>query len=98
MPTSSWNRPDGSRAGGLDTCCPLSASGSATRQTIALPGDDRRQTLTIGERQGSFPGMIANRTFRVVHVRAGHGVGASATDSPDRVVPYCGTALTVARE
>jgi hypothetical protein len=42
--------------------------------------------------------MIANRTFRVVHVRTSHGVGASETDSPDRVVPYSGTTLTVARE
>ena len=49
--------------------------------------------LTFGERQGSFPWMIANRTFR-----AGHGVGASETDTPDRIVRYSGTARTVTRE
>jgi hypothetical protein len=44
--------------------------------------------------------MIASRTFRVVRVRAGHGVGASETthDSPDRIVSCAGTALTVTRE
>ena len=34
--------------------------------TINLQWDDKRHTLTIGRRQGSYPGMIENRTFTVV--------------------------------
>ena len=33
--------------------------------TIQLTWNDRSKTLTIGQRQGSFPGMIATRTFNV---------------------------------
>jgi alpha-D-xyloside xylohydrolase len=38
--------------------------GAFTR--IPMRWDDRRQTLTIGKRAGSFPGMLARRTFDVV--------------------------------
>jgi len=34
--------------------------------TITFSWDDRRRTLTIGDRQGNFPGMIAKRQFSVV--------------------------------
>ena len=33
--------------------------------TIQLTWNDRSKTLTIGKREGSFPGMIATRTFNV---------------------------------
>src|SRR5207302_831115 len=36
--------------------------------TIAFRWDDTKQTLTIGDRQGQFPGMLTSRTFRVVFV------------------------------
>jgi alpha-D-xyloside xylohydrolase len=34
--------------------------------TIPFHWDDAQQSLTIGDRAGSFPGMLTNRTFRVV--------------------------------
>ena len=34
--------------------------------TIAFTWNDRSRTLTIGERQGSFPGMLQTRQFNVV--------------------------------
>jgi len=34
--------------------------------TIPMAWNDRTQTLTIGDRQGSYPGMIQNRQFTVV--------------------------------
>ena len=34
--------------------------------TIAFTWNDRSRTLTIGERQGSFPGMLQTRQFTVV--------------------------------
>lgn len=36
--------------------------------TIPLVYDDAAKTLTIGERQGEFPGMLKERTFNVVWV------------------------------
>ena len=35
---------------------------------IPMEYDDDSRTLTIGERQGSFPGMLKERTFTVVVV------------------------------
>ena len=36
--------------------------------TIPLHWDDGKQSLTIGERHGQFPGMLQSRTFRVTFV------------------------------
>jgi alpha-D-xyloside xylohydrolase len=66
--------------------------------TIPLHWDDRTQTLTIGERQGQFPGMLENRTFNVVFVRDNHAVGVNPADEADNVVQYSGKQLTVTRE
>jgi len=63
--------------------------------TIPLHWDDAKQTLTIGDRKGQFPGMLQNRTFQVVFVGENHGVGVEATDRPDKTVQYSGAAITV---
>ncbi|HWZ84395.1 MAG TPA: glycoside hydrolase family 31 protein [Terriglobales bacterium] len=63
--------------------------------TIALHWDDAGQTLAIENRHGSFPGMLASRTFNVVFVGDNHGVGIGAVESPDKVVSYSGKAVTV---
>ena len=63
--------------------------------TIPIQWDEAAKTLTIGQRQGSFPGMLANRTFRVVLVGEGHGVGIGGTAQPDRVAQYTGKLLAV---
>jgi alpha-D-xyloside xylohydrolase len=65
--------------------------------TIPLHWDDARQTLTIGERQGSFPGMLETRTFRVVFEGEGHGTGIEPTAKADKVVQYSGKSITVVR-
>ena len=63
--------------------------------TIPIGWNEAAKTLTIGDRQGSFPGMLANRTFRVVFTGENHGVGIGATAQADRVVPYAGRRVTV---
>jgi alpha-D-xyloside xylohydrolase len=63
--------------------------------TIPLHWDDAAHTLTIGERKGQFPGMLQNRTFRVVFVRDNHGVGVNPADDVDKVVQYSGKQITV---
>jgi alpha-D-xyloside xylohydrolase len=63
--------------------------------TIPVEWDDARQTLTIGDRKGDFPGMLQNRTFRVVFVGENHGVGVNPEEKADRVVQYGGKQIIV---
>src|SRR5580692_2184858 len=63
--------------------------------TISFRWDDAKQTLTIGDRQGEYPGMLANRTFRVLFVRENHGVGIAPDDTADKVVEYSGKQIVV---
>jgi alpha-D-xyloside xylohydrolase len=62
---------------------------------IPLAWDEARRTLTIGARQGSFPGMLAERTFQVVLVTKDRPVDFSLAPKVDRIVPYHGDAVTV---
>ncbi len=63
---------------------------------IPLSWDDTAGVLTIGARRGSFPGMLRARTFRVVWVRPGHGVGIDSAPA-DAVVRYDGHEVQVRR-
>ena len=63
--------------------------------TILISWNDKLGTLTIGERRGTFPGMLRKRTFRIVWVSSGKGVGLESTRSADRVVSYTGKAVIV---
>jgi alpha-D-xyloside xylohydrolase len=58
--------------------------------TITFKWDDKKQTLTINDRQGSFPGMLDLRTFRIVIVSPNHGTGVEATDHVEKIVKYNG--------
>ena len=64
--------------------------------TIPFTWNDSSKQLTIGARQGSFPGMLQSRTFRVMFVHPGHGTGAPAGATSDQVVTYNGSVTTVA--
>ena len=68
---------------------------SGVHATIPFIWDDSARTLTIGARTGSFPGMLAQRTFRVVFVRPGHGAGLVDNTPADLVVTYTGAPLTL---
>ena len=63
--------------------------------TIPLHWDERAQTLTIGGRHGEFPGMLRERTFRVVWVAPGHGSGLALTETADAEVHYTGGKMSV---
>ena len=65
--------------------------------TIPLSWDDSTNTLTIGDRTGSFPGMLEKRTFRVVFVGENHGIGGGLTETADKTVEYSGKKITVTR-
>jgi len=64
--------------------------------TIDLRWDDSHSTLILGERKGSFPGMLTTRTFRVVLVHRGHGSGIEDTDKADCEVTYEGNVQQIA--
>ena len=64
--------------------------------TISIHWDDAARTLTLGARQGSYPGMPAGHTFNVVIVSDGHGVGGDATAAPDKIIQYAGTKIEAA--
>ena len=63
--------------------------------TIPFTWNDGAQTLTIGKRSGSFPGMLEKRTFRVVFVAEKHGVGGGLTENADKTVEYTGEKISV---
>ncbi|MGA8578382.1 MAG: DUF5110 domain-containing protein, partial [Bryobacteraceae bacterium] len=64
--------------------------------TIDFSWDDAQRQLRIDARKGSFPGMLKARTFHVVIVRKGHGIGVEVTENPDKVISYQGEQQTVA--
>jgi alpha-D-xyloside xylohydrolase len=63
--------------------------------TILFSWDDATHTLTIGDRTGSFPGMLEKRAFRVVFVTENHGTGGGLTENADRTVRYLGKKISV---
>lgn len=69
------------------------------RTTIHFHWDDRQNALSIGDRSGTFPGMQSKRTFQLVLVKAGHGVGTGPDLRADRSVTYEGhqTRITLSK-
>lgn len=58
--------------------------------TITFSWDDRKKTLTISDRKGTFPGILDNRKFNIVIVNDGKGVGENTVDKADKEVIYTG--------
>jgi len=67
------------------------------RATTALRWSEADQTLTIDAREGGFPGMPAERVFRIVWVGIGRGTGDTETAAPDLIVSHTGERLVVSR-
>ena len=62
--------------------------------TIPLHWNDAARTLTIGARQGSFPGMLQKHTFNVVVVGEQRGVGVNES-AAGRRIEYTGDRVEV---
>jgi alpha-D-xyloside xylohydrolase len=62
--------------------------------TVTFTWDDAGKKLSIGDRNGSYTGMPASRTFNVVFVDSTHGTGADVSTTIDQVVKYDGTATS----
>jgi len=63
--------------------------------TIPFSWNEKSQTITIGKREGKFPGMPAQRKFRIVFVSPSHGVGGGDTEKADAEVIYKGGVLKI---
>jgi alpha-D-xyloside xylohydrolase len=63
--------------------------------TIPISWDDASHTLTIGDRVGQFPGMLQSRTFQIVFVGEGHGIGIGPTPQPYKTVQYSGKQIAI---
>jgi alpha-D-xyloside xylohydrolase len=62
---------------------------------IPMHWDDASSTLTLGAREGRYPGMPQRQTFRVILVGAGHGTGAQIAATADREIVYDGQSVSV---
>jgi alpha-D-xyloside xylohydrolase len=56
--------------------------------TIAFNWNNSKKTLTIGDRKGSFSGMIADRKFNIALVRKNNGTGMGEVVKFDKTVTY----------
>jgi alpha-D-xyloside xylohydrolase len=63
--------------------------------TIIFSWDDAKQTLTISERKGSFPGMLEERKFNIIKVSKGKVAGDGVVDEFDKVITYTGQKKSV---
>ena len=65
------------------------------RATISIDWNESTQSLIIGARSGSYPGMPEQRKFNIVFVGENHGAGGEITSTADRSIDYTGAAVTV---
>ena len=63
--------------------------------TIIFKWDEKSNTLTISDRNGSFPGMMKERKFNIVKVSGNIGHGMDAIMKFDKVVNYDGKKIVV---
>jgi alpha-D-xyloside xylohydrolase len=59
--------------------------------TISFFWNDAKRQLTIGKRQGIYPGMPVERTFQIVIVKKDNRNGVELAGTPDRTLPYQGS-------
>jgi alpha-D-xyloside xylohydrolase len=64
---------------------------------IPIRWDEAAKTLTIGGREGEYPGMPKERRFNIVWVGRDHGAGEALESRADKTVRYSGEAVSVRR-
>jgi alpha-D-xyloside xylohydrolase len=57
---------------------------------IPIRWNDSAALLTIGTREGTYPGMVETRAFRIVLVGSAHGTGVDVTGNADKEITYDG--------
>jgi alpha-D-xyloside xylohydrolase len=62
--------------------------------TIAMRWDETAKTLTIGNREGDFRGMLKDRTFQIVWVNSKNGIGIEPAKKAE-IIHYSGKELKI---
>lgn len=62
---------------------------------ITFTWDNAKKALTIGDRKGTFPGMLADRKFNIILVAKNKAAGAESVVKFDKVVSYNGKKVVV---
>lgn len=65
------------------------------RSVIPIHWDDHNSILTVGNREGAFPGIVKDRTFHIVLVSAGHGGGIAVSSTADKDIAYEGAKIEI---
>ena len=65
--------------------------------TIAMNWNEAEKTLTIKDRKGDFPGMLKDRTFRVVWVTPKNGIGVEPAKTAE-TVQYSGKEISISKK
>ena len=63
--------------------------------TIDFKWDDSTSTLSIGQRNGNFNGMLKKRTFKVVLASTESGIGMEENSPQSKTINYNGKAVSV---
>jgi alpha-D-xyloside xylohydrolase len=58
--------------------------------SISFFWNDGKRQLTIGKRQGTFPGMSKKRVFQIFIVKKDNGNGIESSGTPDKILRYQG--------
>ncbi|WP_206513678.1 TIM-barrel domain-containing protein [Pseudoflavitalea rhizosphaerae] len=63
--------------------------------TISFHWNDKKRTLTIGKRNGSFPGMLNSRKFRLELIGASAKSKNELPEKTEKVIEYSGNEISV---
>lgn len=63
--------------------------------TIAFTWDESKKTLTIDDRQGSYPGMLNERKFKITYITPTKGTGIDLSKKYDKEVIYRGAKTVI---
>ena len=64
--------------------------------TIAMNWNEAEQTFSIGDRKGDFPGMLKDRTFKIVWVNGKNGTGIEPAKQGE-LIQYSGREIKIKR-
>jgi len=67
-------------------------------ERIPLHYDEATGKLTIGAREGSYAGMLADHTFEIKWITSAKGSGVDLTTTPDEVVNYSGNPVEIVQK
>jgi alpha-D-xyloside xylohydrolase len=67
---------------------------SGKYSTITINWNEAEKTLTIGNRKGDFPGMLNDRTFRIVWVNTKNGIGIEPAKQAENI-QYTGKEIKI---